>query len=83
MPKSAPRMADEGPKRAFKRQTSAHSLRKTYIFSILAGFVFTMPQTPPRSPNTGQERPKRAPDGPKGSACGAHRTRQEQRLLVG
>eukprot|EP00959_Pyramimonas_sp_CCMP1952_P415898 8713601-Pyramimonas_sp.AAC.1 len=71
------KIAEEGPKRAFKRQKSAHSLRKTYVFSILAGFVFGVPQTSPRSPNTAQERPKRAQDGPKRSSCGAQGTPQD------
>eukprot|EP00959_Pyramimonas_sp_CCMP1952_P469087 9494338-Pyramimonas_sp.AAC.1 len=67
-------MAEEGQETAFKRQQFAHSLRKTYMFSILACLVLRVPQTPPRSPKTAQERPKNAQDGPKRSSRGAHGT---------
>eukprot|EP00959_Pyramimonas_sp_CCMP1952_P420552 8809222-Pyramimonas_sp.AAC.1 len=56
-------MAEKGPKRAFKRHNSTHSFRKAYVFSILACFVVTMPQTPrgaPRQP----KRDLRDPRGP-------------------
>ena len=57
----APKTPQKAVKRAPKKQKSSHSLRKTYIFSISAFWVFAASKTARWAPDIAPRRPKRPP----------------------